>query len=523
MLKLLIVDDEPMFREGLIHTIDWDALGVTIAGEAYNGLEALKFIEREDVDLVITDIRMPELDGIELIRRVCEIRPYIRFIVLSAYGDFSQVKQAFQLGIVDYILKSDIDGRELEQIILRQKEEFGERREIGDEEMSSYNRRTRRMFIQQLLRNCVDRRLGLGEIPELTRYLGIEEGGALFCIVMQLNHINPSVSSEELSQERMRGRELVENHLQDSEEWIGYWDSQSLILFFRSRSPVDWQLFSGRAEVLRRDLSHAFRSTHPDLEPTVGMSSFKPTSNPFRLKNEAEKACLYSYFRGIGRCISYQHYQRSLEQEMKNCETLFRQFSALLDRRDLDTLKDGIDRFLIPPLKGNGGQRQEIQDLFRKYFYHLRSFCDQPVLESLNDMFLEFSSLEAGGAPLECYNEWLRRTVVQVQAKMAMSLSLSHRVARYLETRYQGDVSLSEVAEHLQVNPSYLSRAFSKESGKGFAQYLQELRIHKAQKLMEESPLKIYEVAEMVGFQSPESFSRAFKKVTGTSPGKYFH
>jgi YesN/AraC family two-component response regulator len=351
----------------------------------------------------------------------------------------------------------------------------------------------------------------------------VEESGALCCIVLQINHTNPVIPPDQVRQERMRGRELVENHLQYSEEWIGYWDSESLILFFCSHSPVDWQLFSGRAELLRRDLSHAFRNAHPDLEVTAGMSSVRASGNPFRQKNEAEKACLYSYFRGVGRSIAYHHFQRSLEMESRDCETLFREFAALLNRREMDELKEGIDRFQLSPLRGNGGQRLEVQDLFRKYYYHLRSFCDQPVLESLDDMFLEFSSLEAGGAALARYNDWLRRMVVQLQAKMSMSLSLSHRVTRYLETRYQGDVSLSEVAEHLQVNPSYLSRVFSREAGKGFAQYLQELRIHKAQELMEESHLKIYEIAELVGFQSPESFSRAFKKVTGTSPRKYFH
>jgi two-component system response regulator YesN len=105
IIKMLIVDDEPIICQGLRQTIPWDTIGVEVVGEAYDGVEALQFVTRQHVDLVLTDIHMDGMDGLELAKGLKELLPQIRIIILSGYDDFEYARQALRLGIEDYLLK----------------------------------------------------------------------------------------------------------------------------------------------------------------------------------------------------------------------------------------------------------------------------------------------------------------------------------------------------------------------------------------------------------------------------------
>ncbi|MBF9016402.1 MULTISPECIES: response regulator [unclassified Oceanispirochaeta] len=525
MLNLLIVDDEPMFREGLIKTIDWKSLGIQIAAEAFNGVEALKALSENNIDLIITDIRMPEMDGLELIRRAGREYPDVRFIVLSAFDDFSQVKKAFQLGIVDYILKSDIQESELKEIIDRQRLEVRNRSESAKWDRTEYARKTKRLVFQQLLRNCVDRKLSLKETPELQEYFNYSEVCPVYAVTLCIHHKEYSLGKDLIIKEIQEGVQLIENLISDViDDWTGYSDSPNIFLFHSPARELSWTDLSRRTETLRAESQESLNRKLPDLILSAGFSSVKKSSNLSRQKSEAEKACSYSFFRGIGTSIAYKHYQNSLEFPETDYDSLFRDFAATLKNRDLSKIIEFIKKYQPNPLRINGASRNVVIEQYRKYHYHLLSFYEQMGLdqeESITKVFDLFPAMEASSAPFSDLIIWLNTAVNLIYEKMSGRHSLTKQVCRYLNNNYSRDLSLTEVAEYFNVNSSYLSRVFSKEEGKGFAAYLLDLRIRKAIELLERRNLKIYEVSEQVGMMNPESFSRGFKKVTGLSPSEY--
>lgn len=526
MLKLLIVDDEPMFREGLIKTINWGALGISIVGEAYNGIEAMKTLEKKSIDLIITDIRMPEMDGIELIRRVSIDHPDIRFIVLSAFDDFRLVKQAFQLGIVDYILKSEIRESELKEILNRQSKEVSLRKSSFNSQKTEYAKKNSRLILQQMLRNCVDRKLSLKETPELQEYFAYSEEHPFYSVVLCLHYTDFSLEADSITQDLKKGIFLIDSSISNRNEWVGYLESHYLYLFHIPKKQLNWVEFSNSTENLRKELLQILHEENPAWKLTAGFSSIKKSSILSRQKSEAEKACHFSFFRGIDRSIGYNYYQKSLNNPEPDTRTMSKMFVTALKNWDVSSISTDIAQYQLNPLDCNGSFQKTIVNLYSKYYYHLLSFCEQMGMDednSINKSFKQFTSIEASSAPLDQMNIWLKETVNMIKNKMEGRHSLVGQVIRYLHNHYSRDLSLTEVADIFHVNSSYLSRTFSKEAGKGFSTYLTELRINKALNIMEEGNLKIYEIAEQVGMPNPESFSRSFKKIIGISPREYYN
>ncbi len=524
MLKLLIVDDEPMFREGLVKTINWEMLGCSIMGEAYNGIEALNLLKTVPIDLIITDIRMPEMDGLELIRKVTADYPDTRFIVLSAFDDFRLVKEAFQLGIVDYILKSDITESELKSVLDRQTQEINRRKIFAYQKKGNYAERNNRLILQQLLRNCVERKVSFKEIPELREYFGYPEERPVYSVALRFHYTKYTAKMDTVSEYLAQGLFFAESLLIEKREWLFFSESNDIYLFYSPQNEISWQNFSAKTEELRIELQENLQKKDSCWKVTAGFSSVRKSNILSRPKTEAEKACKYSFFRGIGRSISYSHYQRSLDIPESDFQQLSKKFFLSLKNRNIDSIQDNLQYYCISPPLCKGSLLKSVQDLYRKYYYHLLSFCEQMSIdEPLKEEFEKYLTMEIIHAPLSHLNSWLDGIIKLVHEKMTGHHSLVREVITYIHKNYERELSLTEIADYFHINASYLSRRFSREVGKGFSSYVMELRINKALELMDKNDLKIYEVAERVGIMNPESFSRNFKKVTGYSPREYFN
>lgn len=523
MLNLLIVDDEPMFREGLVKTINWEKLGYSEVREAYNGVEALNIIKSVPIDLIITDIRMPEMDGLELIQKVTEEYPGTRFIVLSAFDEFCLVKEAFQLGIVDYILKSEVTESELTVILGRQAQEVNRRKKFPEQHKGDYAERNNRIVLQQLLRNSIERGVSFRNIPELKAYFGYVEDNPVYSVVVCLHYTDYSVKPDTITEYLAQGGAFVESLIIAKTEWLFFSESNHIYLFYVPPQEIGWKDFYNKTEELRFDIQQKLQEKSLFWKVTAGFSSVRKSSVLSRSKTEAERACHFSFFRGIGRSISYSHYQKSLDLPDPDCQKLFREFVQTLKNRNISNLHDAVCHYQLSPLKCSGSSLERIRDLYRKYYYHLLSFCERLGIDgSLKDGFEIFATLEVSNAPLVDLNNWLGEMINLVFASITSHHTLVGEVVAYLQNNYNRELTLTEIADIFHVNSSYLSRKFSKEIGKGFSAYLMEMRINKALELMSERDIKIYEVAERVGILNPESFSRNFKKITGCSPREYF-
>ncbi len=311
MLQLLIVDDEPMFREGLCQTVDWASLGVTVAGEAYNGVDALNFLSENRVDLVLTDIRMPEMDGLELIRRASDMFPNTGFIVLSAFDDFPLVKQAFQLGIVDYILKTEIEENTLREIILRQLEE--QKRSLsGKAGRKEYAGANERLLLRQLLRSSVERRVSLDALELPVEQLPFAPGNPVFSLMLYLHLHDYGFGQADAVQTIRELQSRLEHFLDEKDGWFGYGDSNRYLLFHFPRSPMCWRDFSLLAESLRSLCEEHLQSFFAGCRLSAGFST-AAVPNLYRSMKEAEAACSLFLTRGTGHTYSFSRYQESLK------------------------------------------------------------------------------------------------------------------------------------------------------------------------------------------------------------------
>ena len=514
MLRLLIVDDEPMFREGLISTVDWQALGVTVAGEAYNGLDALKFLETTPVDLVITDIRMPEMDGLELIRRSAEKYPGLRYIVLSAFDDFQLVKKAFQLGIVDYILKSEINESELTEILKRQEIYSG----------SGYAELNERLLLRQMLRTSVERKVSLADLVFPQEALPFSSTSMVYCCLL-----NPHLRdySRNATEADLQIREILketEKYLDGRPDWFGYSEAGQYLLFHFPGAEISWRDFSILAESLRGEVESHLGNFAADVKISAGFSAVPGAVNLNRPRKEASSACSLYLVRGAGHTYGYPRYRESLKEESPDTEKLFRQFAEYIKLRDIRGLSDNLASLSPGSGRLNGGIHDELLSLYEKYYYHLLSFCEQMGFDNekqLMEELAKYRTLTVSSAAVQDFTDWLSSVSDLIAMRMEGRNSLVSRVIRFVQDNYSREISLTDVADVFKVNPSYLSRVFSRQVGKGFNAYLTEIRISRAQHLLEDGNLLVYEVAGMVGIGNPETFSRIFRRVTGKAPRDY--
>ncbi len=523
MLQLLIVDDEPMFREGLIRTLDWKSLEVAVAGEAYNGLDALDFLRTNRVDLVLTDIRMPEMDGLELIRRASDLFPDIGFIVLSAFDDFHLVKQAFQLGIVDYILKTELEEKTLREVIQRQRDEQ-KRRSFGGEPGTGYAGASERLFVRQMLRSSVERRVAVDALDLPEKQLPFVSGDPVYSLLFQL-HLD-EFSRDEDDAVSLTGELTahLETFLDSLEGWFGYGDGGGYLLFHFPGTTMSWRDFSIAAESLRQRTEEYLQSISNRCSLSAGFSTSR-VPNLYRSMKEAEAGCSMYLSRGTGHTYGYSRYEESLKIPAPDIEARLRIFLDYLKKKDMAGLLQEVSTYsLESPLQINGRAAAELLLLYEKCYYHLLSLCEQMGMENgseLAETMDQFRVIQVSRSPLAVYHRWLKRAVEGIRLQMEGGSSMESRVARYIQENYALDLSLSGVAEVFKVNPSYLSRAFSRKHGKGFNTYLTDVRIARACSLLEEGSMRVYEVAEAVGISNAETFSRIFRRVTGKSPRDY--
>jgi two-component system, response regulator YesN len=523
MLRLLIVDDEPMFRESLVQAVDWGKLEIEVVGEAYNGCSALGILEDTAVDVIITDIRMPEMDGLELIRRASVLHPDIRYIVLSAFDDFILVKQAFLLGIVDYLLKSEIREDDLAKILTRQAAEI-QRRAVQQIPGAAYAAEAGRQFTRQMLRSCVERRLHLpmASLPE--KYAASVFAGGVYSVVLGIHFRDCHISTDQIYARLSESFELLEKIVDQHSGWIGYSEQQRYILFFFSQTKLSWRDFSYETEKLRCEVEHELQQICSSCTVSAGFSSLKQTSVLSRMKGEAERAFQLYFIRGCGKTWGYNRYLESCNNAELPDNRLFRRFIEFIKTRDIPGAVQHLKEFQLSPPGLRGSSVPEVVTLFSKYHYHLLSYCEQMKIDEdpdIRETLDHFLTLLAAAAPLNDLNEWLSDILNLVLAKTQGKNSLVNRVAGYIKNNYHREISLSGVAEHFNVNPSYLSRLFSRYIEKGFNAYLTEVRVVKARHLLETENLRVHEVAQLVGIGNPESFSRIFKRVTGKPPRDY--
>lgn len=513
MLRAMIVDDEMMVRTTLEKMVDWEAEGFVLEGCYPNGQAALDALSRRPADLIFTDIRMPVCDGLELIDRVhaMGLSPYI--VVLSAFDDFPQVKQAFKKGASDYVLKQEVTSDRMLELVREAKEKLpaGPAEEPAAEALPNVSA----VFGDVFFHNADPRSLG-----------DLEQGYVIGCFFLdevyrELPRLGGDVHAT-LTQPLTR---LV-MQMPQMKPTDGFYslDVSRHFLFYSLAQP-------GRTA----DKARAFFSlvqkawkNYMNISCTVGVAipHKRPAENFYTVLEQAETNTTLRYVLGPGRIYDESYYARfdpvTALRQAKSCMPFIR---AVMNADFA-----GVERYkteLVGAMQDLPlAQGQSLALLYLYNLYYEMGFYDMQIAYKLgldHQLYDRLHSIETQRDLVIYFTSALRRIMEYFESNYDQRFPDSVlKAKRYVDDNYmRADLSLKEVSEHSGYNEKYFCTLFKKRFEVSYSDYVNQLRVSAAKDLLEKSTMRMYEIADAVGYNNVEHFMRVFKKVTGVTPKQY--
>ncbi|MCI3925121.1 response regulator transcription factor [Paenibacillus sp. TRM 82003] len=514
MFKVVLVDDEVYARQGLRQFTDWAKYGFTIVAEASNGEEALDVIEATNPDLVVTDIRMPVLDGLELIQAVKERKlAEPSFIIVSGYNDFKYAQQAVRFGVKDFILKP-IDEQELEKTLQLVSETLQRDQEDEKDRERTANQASFERF------------LAAGPqaqpTPELIAMLGLPNEEEFCYFDVELNDLSGTAEAIE-GQWRSVLTEAVEEIVRRSV--VPLYERQRGVYGFvvgRSawrRGDDSWRSF---AESLQRRLRDS-------LGAKVVAYAGKPVAEPALLQESfrtAGEALTHKYATAGEGPVLYEEIEDQPVKYMELDEGLYTRLIEAVDEHDLAGAQAAADDMFSRFQTERYAAEAVNASITRCVIGVVR------IIQSLEGKEQELEALEPvltwSQAPTSLeglkalFDAFLREAVPMIVELRKNSVKGSiQKVRQYIETHYHQNISLKSIAAIFYMNPVYLGQLFKKTYGSYFNEFLLQIRIHEAKRLLRQTELRIYEIADKVGFNNSDYFVTQFEKVEGKTPSEY--
>ena len=536
MLKTFLAEDEIVVRENIKKMVPWEQYGFELVGEASDGEMALPLIKKLKPDLLITDIKMPFMDGLTLCKVVKKEFPDIKIVILSGYDDFNYAKEAIGIGVEDYLLKPITKNAFLERLceIRRRYEHEKSQREYYEQfhrEMQEYEQNSSRDFFEGLISGTMD----MGEMYERADKLGLDiVAEAYNILIFTLESENAAAGqSETYSEWEARAREKIE----------GLFADHSYAMLFRNN------VFS-YGVLVKEQKDNPGKNTRDCVESIREILSDAPAGQPWfiaagepveRLSNmkHSYNTAAQTYAR---RYLYDGHilYYRDLKEE-----ELAKDDGRYLKKVDINAMDPAIiQKFL------GSGLKEETGNFVRDYFHAIgkepmtsmvfRSYVILnvrfSVLSFLNRMgycasALEESdtedALEQGGASMEAamaYAEKILQKAIEIRDENSGNKNrdiLEHSI-EYIKTHYMDEnMSLNAVAQVANISANHFSALFSQNIGQTFIEYLTGIRMEHAKELLRCTGKRASEIALEVGYKDSHYFSYLFKKTQGMTPSDY--
>jgi len=529
MYKVLLVDDEPIVRVGIKERIDWSRLELTCVGDCENGMEAMDAIDRLRPDIVVTDINMPFVDGLELSRYVAEHHPLAKVIILTGYDDFAYAQQAVKLKVADFVLKP-ITAAEMHAMLEKAKSELdAERRKREDEDrLRRQLRESFPLLKERFLESLVTSALPSADLEERLAYFRVDLPGPLYvALAADLDRFPDEYGAAD----RELLRFALYNVVQETVE------AEAGATAFRNRDGKAIAIVSGAAaeplnecaqamaETVRRTAEAYFKCT-----VTVGVGHGCEGLKALPASYESALTALdYRFLLGGNRVVSIADLERERPPGGAAAD-------ALLERRAVSAVKTGTEQDVMDALEAAMRYYRSAFPDIRLCRLHVQKWVIA-VIFALNDLGLTEADVFGGGCnPIAVVGDcktmdeaeaWLRgvlrEAIRRIRDSREDDCDRQVRAAvDYIRSHYGDEtLSLSKLCKHVHLSASYFSSVFKSRTGKTFVEFLTAERIEKAKELLGRSTLKTYEIAERVGYRDPHYFSALFRKHTGVTPTEY--
>lgn len=531
MLKVMLVDDEPLIIKGLKKIIHWESYGFQVVAEAQNGEEAIETAKKVCPHVIVTDVKMPGKNGLEVVRILRKIMPDTKFVILSGYDEFSYAQTAIKNGCLDYILKP-VKPYEFEDILVKlQKDIEDEQRKKREsdtlkEKLEASIPALREKILSDILEgNISDEK----EIEQKLNFIDVNLNTDFTAMTVELNKNAVLSGNISIEEERVMEKSAfnIINHLL-SREGYGYASkkhSDKFILFIMNQ---DNKASNSFARQVAGEIKEAIRKIL-NRTVTIGISSWhKGYGEIVQCCKESEIALKYKLFVGIDRIIHFEEIQRGEKITFSypfNIEKELFQGIQACDRAKVEVL--------INQLFGNINQYELISpDYIYKVCYEMLLMTSRMIGEiggEMNEIFdSDILSMEIlmEKQTIGDLRKWLKGVYTGIvdyvnELKKGSTKSIINDIKRYINEKYSNEISLNDLAGRFFMNPSYLSQLFKSETGQNLSDYITYIRVLNAKRLLLNKDLKIYEVSVMTGYPDPKYFSQVFRKITGVTPREY--
>lgn len=521
-LKMILADDEPVILNGLKVIMDWEGLGVEIVGEAQDGQQLLQLIHEKQPDLIVSDICMPGLSGIDVLREMNAADKPGKVIFISAHKEFRFAQDALKYGALDYLVKP-VDTAALEQVVQKAvaiiRDESLEEQNRG--KLEHLERNVRAKTTEELLDRLTDGdRSVVAEIADIIE--GRPDRGFAVCVAEW------GRAALEQNRWQERERKLIDFAVTNIMSEIVRDMPGSF--FFRKKEAFCCLLAIDELDQAVQT-AHAIRDSVRDylkIDLAVGIGGgVADIGEAVVSYKQAQEALERAYFIGPGQILAYPSVQEQPVRQQVT-EVQDRLLQVMLAGWSDEELSAVMSELLNTVRQASAGSKHAVVSVLYSTLMRVRQelsslgIAAETSEDSARMLLEKISGLETLPQVEACFSEALESIGHQLKAGMGgRELLQIKQVKDYIEKHYAENITLDKISGLIYMNSSYFSTFFKKHTGENYKQYLTEVRMKHARRLLLHSELMVYEVAEQVGYSNARLFSEMFRKHVGQTPQEF--
>lgn len=533
LYRIMIVDDEEEIRLGIIKKINWEANGFIVVADAENGQEALEKAEKYQPDVIMTDIKMPFMDGLELGKKLVELMPSTKIIVFSGCDDFEYAHRAIKINVVEYVLKP-INSIELIEVLKRLKlqldKEYEDKRNL--ETLYKHYVESLPVIREQFLVGVLEGRISDSQWNEQAENLGIDFKYDYLSVALLRadgilaleNEIDNQAIQKEPTLVPISIKKIVDENMDKYSKFISLIYSDMVVIIGNFSNKEDILSFIKGINEICKIYERIMNLT---ISAGIGYTYTNPSNIRFSYRS-AQSALDYRFILGTGKAI----YIDDVEPD----NSIQLQLDELEERSMLNAIKISSEEEITIAIENLFKKFKDLLLPFNQYRIYLMEIMTS-ILKLVQTYNLDVE--EIFGENFNCYGyleafdsinevqKWITCKAIKIndyikKERINSSMLLVEKAKQYIKENYMNyDVSVEILCSKLHVSPTYFSTIFKKETGESFVNYLTTIRLEEAVKLLNTTDDKTYIIAEKVGYPEANYFSYVFKKKFGVSPSKY--
>lgn len=524
-MKILIIDDELLVRIGIKSCIDWNKQGIEVIGEASDGEEGLQQIRRLRPDVVLLDIKMPNMDGIELMQHLKSEKLECKVIILSGFDDIFHVREAMKLGASDYLHKPCMNSRDVLDSLLNVKKQLENEKTSSEQAGKSNTDEKSKMvlkkaFLRELLEGhyCSDR-----EFEQKCGEYDISlEKGHFSCLIFSVKNLG-EISKRYEGQDISLLQSSIENTMdgifarEKGVEFLCYDRNTYAVIIGIKGLISERRIFENIDSVVKLTLDATKRFLNIDV--IIGASDIHFTFREIkRAFSEAVSSMRQKFYCDSGNVIYYRDIKKKGDgNTIAKIDSSIGKMKDHLTKFEYDKFNMELKEFVGLLQEDPCLSEEDVKKLFNAFLF----------LAKGGKEYLEEMELLAGCETLsQLYTVWCDIVGSKLSSDKYIKQSQTNNyivkgIVNYIEENYQTDISLNLLAERFNVSPNYISRLFKEVTGETLFNYLNRVRIEKAKSFLKDMQMKMYEIGYRVGFKSAVHFNIVFSRITGITPKQY--